>query len=345
MTGAGVKPPSSPLASGFTINGRPSQLRKVTSMAALPAVSSGRPSFSKTVDNGIEESHPTSPTRRDPLQSLPRQSNDQPPVKDSDTMSISSSRSQAMSPPLVGRQSSLQMKRSMPNLRKGSLRESVNSPMGINENETMQVKDMDFELIRPNFPIMSQRSSEDSNSPGLPSRRSESRTTDGGPLHLRSDSPAISVSSGISGTSRLTTGISSDSAAFRSKASSKASDSEASMDAHRQREQKWMTVISSIPAAQAFKNKKVRKLLGEGVPSSVRYLVWAHLTNAKSKGVAGVYSQLSKRVRVAAFADMERDVKRCFGEHPHLQSTQGPLLSLLQAYLTMVPDVQYSTGT
>jgi hypothetical protein len=116
------------------------------------------------------------------------------------------------------------------------------------------------------------------------------------------------------------------------------------MDAHRQREQKWMTIMSTIPAAQAAKNKKVRKLLGEGVPSSVRYLAWAHLTNAKSKGVAGVYSQLSKRVRVAAFADMERDVKRCFGEHPHLQSTQGLLLNLLQAYLTMVPDVQYSTG-
>ncbi|KAE9402270.1 hypothetical protein BT96DRAFT_956282 [Gymnopus androsaceus JB14] len=143
--------------------------------------------------------------------------------------------------------------------------------------------------------------------------------------------PPSPLSSGISGTSRLTTtGISSDSSAFRSKASS---NSEASMDAHRQREQKWMTIISTIPAAQAQKNKKVRKLLGEGVPSSVRYL-----------GVAGVYSQLSKRVRVAAFADMERDVKKCFGEHPHLQSTQGPLLSLLQAYLTMVPDVQYSAG-
>ena len=28
-----------------------------------------------------------------------------------------------------------------------------------------------------------------------------------------------------------------------------------------------MTIISSIPASQARKNKKVRKLLGEGVPS------------------------------------------------------------------------------
>ncbi|KAJ3747653.1 rab-GTPase-TBC domain-containing protein [Lentinula detonsa] len=200
---------------------------------------------------------------------------------------------------------------------------------------------MDFELVRPNFPSSAGRSSEDSTSPGLV-RRSESGAGEG--IHLRTQSPALSISSGISGTSRITTGVSSDSAAFRSKASSKASTSEASMDAHRQREQKWMSLISTVPAEQARKNKKVRKLLGEGVPASVRYLVWSLITNAKSKGVAGVYNQLSKRVRVAAFADMERDVKRCFGEHPLLQSTEGPLLNLLQAYLTMVPDVQYSTG-
>ncbi|KIK53342.1 hypothetical protein GYMLUDRAFT_88402 [Collybiopsis luxurians FD-317 M1] len=105
-----------------------------------------------------------------------------------------------------------------------------------------------------------------------------------------------------------------------------------------------MALILTVPAAQACKNKKVRKLLGGGVPSSVRYLVWSHLTNAKSMGLAGMYSHLSMRVRVAAFADMERDVKRCFGEYPHLQSTEGSLVSLLQAYLTMVPDVPYSTG-
>ncbi|KAJ3729380.1 rab-GTPase-TBC domain-containing protein [Lentinula raphanica] len=134
--------------------------------------------------------------------------------------------------------------------------------------------------------------------------------------------------------------ISSDSAAFRSKASLK----EASMDAHRQREQKWMSLISTVPPEQARKNKKVRKLLGEGVPASVRYLVWSLMTNAKSKGVAGVYNKLCKRARLPSFVDVERDVNRCFGEHPHLQSTEGSLVNLLHAYMNMVPDIQYSTG-
>lgn len=335
LTGGGIKAPSSPLANGFgspLANGRASQLRKVTSMASLP----GRTSLSK----GSSE-----PQDRILTTSLPEDSrrSNTTSAQDSDAVSITSSKSRVMSPPLIVPQSSLQQKFSMPNLRRKAFNkeDDVNSP--ITENETLQVRDMDFELVRPNIPFSPDRSSEDSISPGL-GRRSESRATEGVQMHLRAESPAISVSSGISGTSRITTGVSSDSAAFRSKASSKASDSEASMDAHRQREQKWMSLITTVPPEQARKNKKVRKLLGEGVPASVRYLVWSLMTNAKSKGVAGVYSQLSKRVRVAAFADMQRDVKRCFGEHPHLQSTEGPLVCLLQAYLTMVPDVQYSTG-
>jgi TBC1 domain family member 10 len=116
------------------------------------------------------------------------------------------------------------------------------------------------------------------------------------------------------------------------------------MDAHRQRENKWINVISTIPASTAKKNKRVKKLVQEGVPSSVRFKVWSHLMDSKARKVPGVYSQLGSRPKVPAFGDIERDVRRCFSEHPQLQSTQGPLLSVLQAYLTMVPDIKYTTG-
>jgi hypothetical protein len=66
--------------------------------------------------------------------------------------------------------------------------------------------------------------------------------------------------------------------------------------------------------------------------------------DGKAKNVPGVYTQLGQRGRVPAFGDIERDVRRCFSDHPQLLSAQGPLLSLLQAYLTMVPDIQYTTG-
>ncbi|THU93215.1 RabGAP/TBC [Dendrothele bispora CBS 962.96] len=194
---------------------------------------------------------------------------------------------------------------------------------------------MDFELIRPTlgFAQPSARSSEDSglNIPRGPDGRPDPS------LFLRADSPAGSVSSGMSGNSRGDLGP-------RPKPMTRSSDNEASNESHRQREQKWMILIATVPPAQARKSKKVRKLIGDGVPSSVRYLVWSHLTDCKAKNVPGVYTNFVKRAKVPSFQDINRDVKQCFGEHPHLQSTEGPLLSLLQAYLTMVPDVRYSTG-
>ncbi|KAG6843448.1 hypothetical protein H0H93_000946, partial [Arthromyces matolae] len=119
--------------------------------------------------------------------------------------------------------------------------------------------------------------------------------------------------------------------------------SSASMDAHRNRELKWMGVLGSLLPSQSRKNKKVKKLIFDGVPASVRYLVWSMLTDGKARCVPGVYAQLGSRARIAVLGDIEKDVKRCFKDHPQLLSTQGPVLSLLQAYLTMVPDVLYVT--
>lgn len=105
-----------------------------------------------------------------------------------------------------------------------------------------------------------------------------------------------------------------------------------------------MSLMSSVPAAQGKKNKKVKKLLMGGVPSSVRYLVWAHLTDSKARRMPGLYAQLVKRGKVPAFAEIERDAQRCYPDQPQLHSAGGALPSLLQAYLTMVPDIQYEIG-
>ncbi|KAJ6500553.1 rab-GTPase-TBC domain-containing protein [Mycena sanguinolenta] len=123
------------------------------------------------------------------------------------------------------------------------------------------------------------------------------------------------------------------------------SSSETSVDAHRQRELKWVSLMGAVPPAQAKKNKKVKKLLMDGsVPSSVRFLVWSHLTDGKAKAIPGVYAQLGKRARVSALGVIERDVQRCSADHPHMQSTHTSLMAVMQAYLTMVPDVEYSRG-
>lgn len=209
----------------------------------------------------------------------------------------------------------------------------------------MQVKDTGFELVRPSIQFQAPRASEDS---GVFGRDLSTDVRQDFRGFLRTESPAVSVSSGGG---RSPAADSPTSSAWPVKppvssnpASRATTDSESSMDAHRNRELKWMALMSAVVPAQARKSKKVRKLLMDGVPSSVRYLVWSHLTDGKARVVPGVYAQLGARGRVAASSEIERDIRLRFQDHPHLQVTQGPVLVLLQAYLTMVPDVHYTTG-
>jgi hypothetical protein len=326
-----------------SLRGRPSISKNSNSNDTAPfpsPTSSPHRSFSVGNVSGpsktmtIDSSHQAmpSPTRRS-ADLIPSQ---QPRAQPAPVVTPSVSNS----PPLL-RNSSLRSKLSLPNLRGknvGRARQEDVSNFTSQSNEfsvdseTMQVRDMGFELVRPVLSQMSPtRTSEDS-----ASLDTKSEFTGG---RLRADSPAYSMSS-IGASSQRSPTVSDGSWPK----SMKASDSETSMDAHRQRELKWVSVMSSVPASQARRNKKVKKLLLDGVPSSVRFLVWAHLADSKAKAVSGVYSQLSQRAKIPAYLNIERDIQNCFADQPQLQSTQGSLLSFLQAYLTMVPDIQYQTG-
>ena len=364
---------SSPLPPSVSLglaNRASRQLRQVSSRATLnefPAngsssssafnLNGSSPIVRTKTDSSLSTSSPfggISPGRKSSLQvGNPRTSTSSSQKIEVDSVSVASdSRLMVNSPPPIQRQSSLRAKLSLPNLRR---KQSRNNDEGLISSsasmtgsqishspqdaaEMLQVKDMEFELVRPNlahFQGVAARTSEDS---GVLGREgSVDHRQDG---HLRPESPAISVSSGghspdtwpqpptttPPGPSRHTT------------------DSESSMEAHRNRELKWMSLMLSSPASQSRKSKKVKKLLLDGVPSSVRYLVWSYLTDGKARCVPGVYSQLCGRGRVPASKDVERDINKCFQDQPHLQGTQGPVLVLLQAYLNMVPDIQYSMG-
>ncbi|TFK18877.1 hypothetical protein FA15DRAFT_760397 [Coprinopsis marcescibilis] len=272
----------------------------------------------------------------------------------------------------VTRQNSLKSKLSLPNLRRTKARTedtiSVDTGGGAgisttaHSNEVLfQVQDMEFELVRPALAQFgAARASEDSGvlgrESGLESAGTAATGGSGG-LFLRTDSPAFSIGSDNRSPTyeNFTPGPFSSSA--RSVNSqpfgmSPSTPVEAgSMEAHRNREQKWMSLLGSSPPSQARKLKKVRKLLLEGVPSSVRYLVWSHLTDGKAKCVPGVYTQLCKRGSVAQSRQIAAVVKNgeWFLDEDRVQlrtlkEAGGGVVQLLEAYLNMVPDIQYSPG-
>jgi hypothetical protein len=322
-----------------------SDREKVVSPAPGHSGIAHRTSVSSTKPRSVTSPQPRLPAHHGSLDVLqrqnsfdgasPRQSSDSsdshsiaspPPIMESFSQSARSS-------PLA-HEVPLRNKLSLPVLRgKGNMRQklddaiSVVSFAGSGENETVQVQDMDFELIKPSIPQVTGRASQDSVLTGreVDSGRYDSPGLVGDAASMHSSAPrSPMVPVDVSG--------------------SPVTEPAESIDAHRQRELKWMALFPSVPPSQARKNKKVKKLLQEGVPSSVRYLVWCHLMDSKARALPGVYAKLGKRPRVPAFSEIEKDAAKCFPDQPQLHSAQGPLVSLLQAYLSMVPDIQYSPG-
>ena len=256
-------------------------------------------------------------------------------ASDADAASINSDTRSHLA---VARQLSLRTKLSLPNLRRNRSRQEDESIGG--DGDLLQVKDMEFQLVTPNFAhFQSSRPSDDA---GASVKDADVRQD--GNAFLRTESPAVSSASKHSPLSEFPASNSWSPLSPYNPTSRSTTDSDPSMDAHRNREIKWMSLMSSNPASQARKSKKVKKLIMDGVPSSVRYLVWSYLTDGKARCVPGVYAQLCSRGRVPSSADIERDIKNCFQDQPHLQGTQCPVLLLLQAYLNMVPDILYTMG-
>ena len=252
--------------------------------------------------------------------------------------------------PAHHRQPSLRSRLSLPSLRRHRSRhDDMPSPTFTDHNldDTVQVQDLDFKLVKPTTQLQVTSSEDlfasngqDHASMGMSHPQAIPFRCATGPPALQSDlrSPAGEDFSDIrSCPSRL--------AISTHLITRSGVDAEISVEAHRHRELKWMSLMSSLAPPQWRKSKKVRKLIYEGVPSSVRYLIWQHLTDGKAKVVPGVYMKLGKRERIAVADKIEEDIRKCFLGQPHLQGKTGPVLALLQAYLTMVPDVQYTRGT
>jgi hypothetical protein len=107
---------------------------------------------------------------------------------------------------------------------------------------------------------------------------------------------------------------------------------------------RWLALLSNVPDGEMRQSRKVRRALLEGVPSSVRSVVWAGLLHISARRVEGVYEQLKTRRCVPATPEIERDLRTSFADQPAFADPAGPLMSLLQAYLKMATDVHYHHG-
>jgi len=181
------------------------------------------------------------------------------------------------------------------------------------EAVTVEVDDMEFTLVKPEIlrngsPIPLARDSEDGavgaslsreiatqgnhvqNRPGNAAPRSSTSTTSQGQtLHAKgpwpvpdspSSAPQTPLLSPLSGT--FAPSVNSHASRPTSEVSRVGSRgsimdvaiASANAENHRQLEGKWINAMSSVPSAEAGKSKKIRKLVIDGIPTSLRGVVW-----------------------------------------------------------------------
>lgn len=234
--------------------------------------------------------------------------------------------------PAHSRTPSIRSKLSMSAMRSDVNSDAVSpvTPTDEREVDVIQVKDMDFELVPPTgLGNSSIRGSMDS-------IRRGSVDTRGGVDPQRSTSPTIP-----SGLGRPNSPSIHENASIASRSMK---GPEETVQVHRQLETKWLAILSATSPDQMRKSKKVKKILLDGVPSSLRSVIWANLANVKAHRMKDVYGKLSSRGKVAASGHIEHDLEQFFPNDERFKSATGPVATLLQAYLTMAPDIRYYSG-
>lgn len=141
------------------------------------------------------------------------------------------------------------------------------SPVGSVQlaDETVHVHDMDFDLVKPMRSRVSVvRTSEDASSIPRSSHQSDRPGDDDG----QPASPTSPVVASSPMQTQSTTPL-----VLRA-GSHNSLTTPASIAAHISREHRWISTMQTIPSSSVKRNKKIKKLLLEGVPASVRGVVW-----------------------------------------------------------------------
>ncbi|QRW16171.1 TBC1 domain protein 10B [Rhizoctonia solani] len=315
-------------------------LRQVASNTMMRVGLQGSISSMPTRQSSDNLHHSPVDSQRKPSEDMPRQN--------SSVTNISSPTSPSTSP-MASSHVSLNSKISSTGLRlAGANRPATDtpttplSPIASVEptEETVHYNDMDFDMVKPmRSRVSTMRTSEDG-------RQSISRSSQHSdhPRGHQDDGHEHSPTSPIVSLPPNQTHVPSTPVLTAKAGSHNSLTTSDSIAAHISREQRWISTMQVVPSPSVRRNKKIKKLLLEGVPASVRGVVWLYLTDSKARRMVGVYSQLAKRGKVPATPEIIKDAELCFVAQPHLQSPSGPVVTILQAYLTMVPDVTYHQG-
>jgi hypothetical protein len=136
--------------------------------------------------------------------------------------------------------------------------------------ETVHYNDMDFDMVKPMRSRLSiVRTSED----GRQSVSRSSQHSDHPKIHQDDEHEHSPTSPVVTLPSNQTHVPSTPTPTGKAGSHNSLTTSD-SIAAHISREQRWISTMQAVPSSTVRRNKKVKKLLLEGVPTSVRGVVW-----------------------------------------------------------------------
>ncbi|RKP24814.1 rab-GTPase-TBC domain-containing protein, partial [Syncephalis pseudoplumigaleata] len=113
-------------------------------------------------------------------------------------------------------------------------------------------------------------------------------------------------------------------------------------------EVKWTTIMEKFPPSSIRKSKKVRRLVKQGIPDSIRGKVWLYLADAAKYRRPGLYEQLKTKEPLEIYEAIERDIQRCYPNHVLFHEEHGvgqaTLYAVLKAYAHYNQEVGYCQG-
>ncbi|CAG8469014.1 1797_t:CDS:10 [Ambispora leptoticha] len=117
---------------------------------------------------------------------------------------------------------------------------------------------------------------------------------------------------------------------------------------YREHEIKWLNIITTMDTATARKSRRIKKLVRQGIPESVRGKAWQFMAGADKFRKPNVYEVLRKREKLPIYDVIERDIHRCYPDHIQFRegnsSGQSDLHDVLRAYAHYNPAVGYCQG-
>ncbi|CAO3675133.1 unnamed protein product [Umbelopsis ramanniana] len=121
-----------------------------------------------------------------------------------------------------------------------------------------------------------------------------------------------------------------------------------SMKEYRERELKWLSVVSKMDVGTVEKDNKLKKLVRSGIPASIRAKSWQFLSRSREYQKPGLYKTLLQGAKSSVHDVIEQDVARCYPNHVHFMRRDGEgqndLRQVLTAYAQYNPDLGYCQG-